>query len=403
MISNTLFLGEKKLNVNENINTVLDYYGLASFNNPYPQKTDNPSDDRIRITIMKYPDPFKMIPIFVCFENNSTLCQIEVPSTATVQDIIRYTADFFNADPKFGFRFRLLHLFDQKVLDPTYPVKILAQVAATKNQRLEFQLLYGPRKPVPQEPISTTTTTASTSDYEQKRKVSSLDPGRPIDLLQDIPPPTPPEDAKTPLSEKAAIRLGSPIRSASPSGGRPNSPSMMLQYRSRESSLPSQLQSKPVDAAPQPNSKPITKAQPESPKVGYVQQPVKPTAAISVQRNSGILSEYDRMLQSLDISIKRTQSVPVDVYEILGNLEKDLDGMIQGGKGLKRSASANKSRLSQLYNLSFAQKDEIIGEEEEEVDGDFDLLLLKVKESSNEFTRLESRLNGMLSYLLFVN
>ncbi|KAJ3364608.1 hypothetical protein HDU91_002496 [Kappamyces sp. JEL0680] len=347
-------LGERRLMPDENINNVLDSYGVMSFLTEMPSADGrqrslsrvNQADGTIKITIYQYTeqDLDKVLTIRLCLDDADNAAatrweQLEIRGDTTSKSIIADGCRIFNLDPAVGCK--LYNMTSRQYLEPDVPIMPLAEIATAKEQYLTLKL-----QPNPATLDSRKDTPASAAPPYVRP--TTLDPGRPSPSALESR-----SVAKSASFDKREKRL---------SGGATKYPK-----KSGSTEALSQLQQS------------LTMFIDDGP--------------LQIQKDDSL--DFDSMLSSLDSSIETQNSNPVilgaDLGQFLGDMQRDLETLISAQ--LEKTAKQRReSRLSVMYN-------------EKEVDPDIDSeqLFLAFKASGNELSRLEQNLNNMVGYILARN
>ena len=137
------FFGERILLLYENINSVLDSYGVLTHNDHNSDKNVEKvrqANEVVKITIHKYENNLNIIPIRI-FLNDSTTSweKIEVEPESLASNVIKAASEKYQLS--LSSSFLLLDLSTNQVLEADAPIKILAQEAAAKDQVLALKLV----------------------------------------------------------------------------------------------------------------------------------------------------------------------------------------------------------------------------------------------------------------------
>ena len=373
-------VGERVLLPNENINKVLDTYGVSSYTDT---RSDNgnakQADGTIKITIYKYDDTFaNTIPIRICKDDvPNSWEKVDVNADSSVEDVIAAASQRYQIES--STKFRLLNMATKSLLDRNASIKTLAQEAAAKDLMLTLRFITNMNYTPPPR--------SSASGVD---KVSRLDPGRPTSF----------EDPQQDLPNSAPTITSGFSASASPD---PTSPDPTLPAPNNDSSL-SRSVAPPVDSVenalvPPP---PVLIPRVEAPKPTFDsripssapsrQLPFSNSRPEKQRKNepsSKNFLNFDEMISSLDEGIRKVTETKkgapprkTSIHQYLGQMENEIEILIVDMLAKSTTSDRRKSRLSALYNLSFAQQ-----AEEQEDPGD---LFLSLKNSASELMRLES-------------
>lgn len=211
-------IGERVLLPNENINNVLDTYGVLSYlDSRYSDGKAKQADRTIKFTIFKNEDDL-FIHISICRDDvPNSWEKLEVAAESNAGTVIALGAQRYQI-PALGLS--IMEFSKNMLLDPETSIKSLAQEAAANDQLLTLKLITRNQSLQP-----------SSNILSRPRKVSLLDPGRPpsVSLLQPVSTPQVlvtrsdlPKASSIPASEtvtKASISL-----KHSPKQGKPKSP-----------------------------------------------------------------------------------------------------------------------------------------------------------------------------------
>lgn len=382
--------GERVLLPNENINKVLDTYGVSSYT---VTRSDNENakqaDGTIKITIYKYDDTFaNTIPIRICKDDvPNSWEKVDVDAESTVEEVIAAASLRYQIES--SAKFRLFNMTTKSLLDRNASIKTLAQEAAAKDQMLTLRFI-----------TNMNYTPPPRSNASGVDKVSRLDPGRPTSL----------EDPQQDLSNSAPTLTSGFSASASPDPTYSTVP-----VPNNDTSL-SRSVAPPVDSVenvlvPAP---PVLIPRVEAPKPTFGNNDSRiPSSTPSrqlpfsnsrpeKQRKSDPSSKnvlnFDEMISSLDEGIRRVTETKkrapprkTSIHQYLGQMENEIEILIVDMLAKSTTSDRRKSRLSALYNSSFAQQ-----AEEQEDPGD---LFLSLKNSASELMRLESVCDFKRSFL----
>ena len=146
-----LILGERRLELNENINNVLDFYGVMSYlsqvyaNERNSNTRANQADGTIKFTIYQYPSEnatvtsSKSLTVRVHLDDGGNRMEsIEVTGEVLADDLIREAVNLFRIQSPNGFK--LYNQQSRQYIEGDIPIYPLAEVSATRDQTLILKL-----------------------------------------------------------------------------------------------------------------------------------------------------------------------------------------------------------------------------------------------------------------------
>lgn len=192
-------IGERRLLPNENINKVLDSYGVMSYlsNDRRGKKISrvNQADGTIKITLYMYDTP--TINLRICYDNGDGINQWEkvvIKEGLGLDELVKMVVDVFGVSDNDGFR---LYSLSAKVVIEKDNFKGLVETAKEKGQVLTMRLIS----------INEVSTLSRNGSRRDPVRVKTLDPGRrSLDPGRQTPAPEKPPALQ--IASNSDVTLG---------------------------------------------------------------------------------------------------------------------------------------------------------------------------------------------------